>query len=329
MVSRCLIVGQFFGYGKDVNGKEELIFSAVFKPFAKMDEQEKEVKFCGKYFTRLLHEGPYIEGNEAHSGQMIAFGWRQGTDTGHRGGAYARAEGGQKKLEEYQEAHSHIADGTSVPASNLTVTTLDFHNGIYKDKDATAYTFGQWFPTYNDGQLVENPEEACTMTSGGYFVLPDYGIAINFGSCADIFSVTWCGPIDYHNTTMSVTNPGYYCWGTPIQCAKRLQNAVRLQCWVILGEKIKMRGKSKQGKPRFVQVFKIKDFYAHSSLPRPEHPNPRWYEGLWEGDNGYVEQEVSAVDAEDEEVEGEDDEEGGDSDEYQDESDAGGEDDED
>ncbi|KAG8679026.1 hypothetical protein FRC09_019318 [Ceratobasidium sp. 395] len=297
------------------------------------------------------------------SGRMIAFGWHQGTDTGHHGGTYARAEGGQKKLEEYQEAHSRIATyighefqmqapashgfnnnfiqkhclpriddkelglkhGTSAPASNLTVTTLDFRNGIHKDKDTTAYTFGQWFSTYNEGQLVENPEKACTMTSGGYFVLPDYGIAIDFGSCAGVVSLTWHGPIDYHSATMLVTNPGYYHWGTSIQCAKCLQNAVRLQCHVLLGEKIKMRSKSKQGKPRFVQVSKIKDFYEHSGLPCPEHPNPRWYEGLWGGDNKYVEQEVLAVDAEDEEVEGKDDEEGGDSDEYQDESDEGGE----
>ncbi|KAG8703288.1 hypothetical protein FRC09_004253 [Ceratobasidium sp. 395] len=318
---------------------------------------------------------------------MIAFGWRQGTDKGHRGGTYARAEDGQKKLKGYQVAHSRIAtyfgrkfqmqapalhgfnndfirkhrlpriddkelglkDGTSAPASNLTVTTLDFRNGIHKDEDATTYTFGQWFPTYDDGRLVENPEEARAMTSGGYFVLPDYGIAIDFGSCAGVVSLTWRGPLDYHGTTTSVTKPGYYRWGTSIQCAKRLQNAVSLQRRVLSGEQIKMRGKSEQGKPRFVQVLKIKDFYARSGLPRPEHPNPRWYEEIWEGDDEYVEQEVSAVDVEDEEVgdegeevgdegeevgdEGEEvgggDDENEDSDEYQYESDEVGESDED
>ncbi|KAG8703289.1 hypothetical protein FRC09_004254 [Ceratobasidium sp. 395] len=60
--------GSIFGYGKDADGKEDLVFSAVFKPFAKMHEQEKkEVEFCGKHFTRLLDEGPYIDGNKAHN----------------------------------------------------------------------------------------------------------------------------------------------------------------------------------------------------------------------------------------------------------------------
>ncbi|KAG8726012.1 hypothetical protein FRC12_023799 [Ceratobasidium sp. 428] len=144
MVSRCLVVGQFFGYGKDVNGKEELIFSAVFKPFAKMDEQEKEVKFCGKYFTRLLHEGPYIEGNEAHSGQMIAFGWRQGTDTGHRGGAYARAEGGQKKLEEYQEAHSHIATYFGRKFQMQAPALDGFNNNLYRNIVCQGLMIRSW-----------------------------------------------------------------------------------------------------------------------------------------------------------------------------------------
>ncbi|QRV90673.1 hypothetical protein RhiJN_18691 [Ceratobasidium sp. AG-Ba] len=267
-------------------------------------------------------------------GDMGGLGWRGASEEGYRAGTNARTGANRKDYEDYYKGQCRLAatygglfqdqaeelyglnnefvlthrlpkldekefglKSGSVPASNLTFTTKDFRNAIHRDKDATRFTFGAWFHTYEDGSLVLDPKEIRSITQGGYFVLPDYGIAIDFGECAGIVTLTWRGPVDFHGTTKSTTRPGYHRWGSSIQCTKRILERVNLQRQALAEQayrKTLSRSELRQlGKVK-VKVLKINDYYARTGTRRPQHPNPNWWEDSWKVD--------TAVDVEEREV---------------------------
>ncbi|KAG9119411.1 hypothetical protein FRC07_005572 [Ceratobasidium sp. 392] len=332
--------GAIYAYAKDTNGKEELRFSAIFRPFKEMNKEEKsDTERCAAFFAELYNnDGPFIDKNEAHNvpdadGVMMAIGQCPGFDKGYCAGTYARPNEDSESFKKLWEKQSHCAeffgrkfkaqspalhghnnnlikqfrlpriddkqlglkDGTSAPASNLTITCLDFSNAIHVDKDVTKFMYGQWLPTYADGRLVEDPEEVRSMTQGGFFVLPDYGIAIDFSKCPGVVSLTWRGPLGLYGTTKSTTKPGYFRWGTLIQCTKCLNDRIKLQRRTLAGERIK-QGKDAYGRTKYVTVSKIKDYYYRTGEPRPELPNVKWWLGEDESDLESEEEEVRVLD---------------------------------
>ncbi|KAG8713894.1 Chitin synthase, class 3, partial [Ceratobasidium sp. 423] len=200
---------------------------------------------------------------EGAGGIMLGFGWRADTDTRGRFrlGVYAEHNGTDwidshgkhyrmakicgRMLHRQAPQHHGAANNSvntqrlprlddrelgsttgSIPASNLTCTCNDFCNGFHRDKDAHHWTFGLWFPTYHDGQLVMNAAEVQNMTEGGHFALPYHGIVVDCGACPGVVALTWRGPVDLHGTVKSKTRPGYVRWGSSIQCTKRLKQRV-------------------------------------------------------------------------------------------------------
>ncbi|KAF8600356.1 hypothetical protein BDV93DRAFT_608749 [Ceratobasidium sp. AG-I] len=111
--------------------------------------------------------------------------------------------------------------------SNLTVTRGDFSNVFHLDNDASPFAFGIWFLTDSDGELVMDGETTAAAVDGGQFVLPDFKLAIDFGSCAGKVDMMWRGSKDLHATARSTTTKGFQRIGTSIQGARRLLTRVQ------------------------------------------------------------------------------------------------------
>ncbi|QRV82818.1 hypothetical protein RhiJN_10833 [Ceratobasidium sp. AG-Ba] len=181
-----------------------------------------------------------------------------------------------------------LGEGKSeLPAANLTCTCQDFRNKMHRDEDASDWTFGLWFPTRANGQLVRKAEEVEKMTQGGAFVFPNLGMGVDFSKCPGVVSILWQGPHELHGTVESKTNPTFRRWGTSIQCTNRLTKRVELHAAMLEGKLVK------DGRP--IRALKINDYYARSSMPRPK-PKYRWWV-----DDMYGEEVDEGQDTEDEE----------------------------
>ncbi|QRV75839.1 hypothetical protein RhiJN_03854 [Ceratobasidium sp. AG-Ba] len=320
---RLFTHGVVWGYRKNNEGKHELVFSVIFHFFDDMSDSElDDFAFLGGFFASL-QGGPKLDTNKyMDGGTMFGLGWRGGTDGDFRLGWYARhpdtdwakhhrdecrvaAIYNRMFLQQSRYIHRlatetinrlrlprlsdrQLGEGKSeLPAANLTCTCQDFRNKMHRDEDASDWTFGLWFPTRANGQLVRKAEEVEKMTQGGAFVFPNLGMGVDFSKCPGVVSILWQGPHELHGTVESKTNPTFRRWGTSIQCTNRLTKRVELHAAMLEGKLVK------DGRP--IRALKINDYYARSSMPRPK-PKYRWWV-----DDMYGEEVDEGQDTEDEE----------------------------
>ncbi|KDN41811.1 hypothetical protein RSAG8_07182, partial [Rhizoctonia solani AG-8 WAC10335] len=109
--------------------------------------------------------------------------------------------------------------------SNLTVTWGEFRNKYHYDNDASPRAAGSWFLTTDDGELVEDPETIRAAVEGGYFALPTFKFAVDFGACPGVVDLMWSSMDDLHATSQSFTAPGFRRIGSSIQVPKRVADA--------------------------------------------------------------------------------------------------------
>ncbi|KAG8749126.1 hypothetical protein FRC11_011573 [Ceratobasidium sp. 423] len=214
----------------------------------------------GKFFNEVTSNGAQ------KGGRMFAEGWRAAYEALFRFGLYKKARNGKgsnkdymdflDEMErasdiyarhyqelaprEYLESCQFVEEScvprfgtkepfTGLPASfgsNLTVTWGDFFNTYHFDLDASPRAAGSWFVTTDDGKLVTDPKLIREAVKGGYFALPAYKLAIDFGACPGVVDLMWSSTQDLHATSESITTEGFRRIGTSIQVPKSLADAV-------------------------------------------------------------------------------------------------------
>ncbi|CUA72845.1 hypothetical protein RSOLAG22IIIB_10353 [Rhizoctonia solani] len=214
----------------------------------------------GRFFNEVKNNGA------KKGGVMFAEGWRAAYEALFRFGLYKLARNGKGSRDdyskflddmerasdiyarhyqelaprEYLESCEFVEEScvprfgtkepfTELPASfgsNLTVTWGDFYNVYHFDNDASPRAFGSWFVTTDDGKLVTDPKLIRDAVKGGYFALPAYKLAVDFGACPGVVDLMWSSTEDLHATSESITTDGFRRIGTSIQVPKTLADAV-------------------------------------------------------------------------------------------------------
>jgi len=111
-------------------------------------------------------------------------------------------------------------------ASNLTYTLLDFSNKFHKDEDFQSYAYGIWISTkFHNGELASKKDGFSCM--GGEFLLPNYDIHIDFGTCNEITELIWRAQTYSHRTCPSRTRKIFIRIETSIQINRILLKRIK------------------------------------------------------------------------------------------------------
>ncbi|KAG8714720.1 hypothetical protein FRC11_007387 [Ceratobasidium sp. 423] len=312
--------GKIYAFEYDENGKEELVFSAVFIPFSEMDKDElNDFEFLGKYFAdRRDHRDGYIDTNSAHKvegaeGIMLAFGWRADTHakggfrlgvySEHKGTCWVDSHGKHYRMAKIYSRMFHKQAPLHHGAANDYINTQRLPRLDDQELGATtgAAPASNLTCTCNDFcNGIHRDKDAHRWTFGIWF--PTYKDGRLVLNAEEVRNMTQGGQfaLPDHGFAVDFGNcPGVIAltWRGPIDLhgtvkSKTKEGYVRwgssIQCTNRLKQRTDLHWKAveernKTGRNLKTKLLKINDWFRRSGTPREKEFSPEWYEKLWDG----------------------------------------------
>ncbi|KAJ8074346.1 hypothetical protein PM082_012659 [Marasmius tenuissimus] len=111
----------------------------------------------------------------------------------------------------------------------IAITHKEFSNLLHHDRDYSKAVYGWWWAADKgaDGKYTWSPDVNHSRIKGGQFIVPEYGVGVDFERADGLVEIFWRGHQDHHSTMVSKDEGSITRWGTSMQLTRAIVNSIR------------------------------------------------------------------------------------------------------